>query len=106
MSTQHEREPISGGEHTFPNKRLYPIVQLLLDRGHELVWESRPDVKMGFVPQPDGYRCWVYGEITPEDWAAINEKFALPDSIVYFNGIIRDSLNWVDILGTAWPENP
>lgn len=37
---------------------------------------------------------------TEEDWAAINERFILPDNIVFLGGgVMRDSANRLDIIG-------
>ncbi len=37
--------------------------------------------------------------ITPEDWAALNEKFEIPPTIGYVIGMIRDDATWSDIIG-------
>ncbi len=109
---------IPGG--TFDNaiRHLYPIAQFLRDEaGLRLTWEvpgagPRDDGYLGFVGQPDGWRCFVGGTITPAIWAALNERFVLPRNLVYWpaantttgHGMIRDNDNWVDIVGVADPQ--
>lgn len=96
-------------------EHLYPIAQFLRDEaGLRLTWED-PEASpgtadhLGFVGQPDGWRCFLGGPITPEIWAALNERFVLPRNLVYWpaditstgGGMIRDNDNWVDIIGQA-----
>lgn len=92
-----ERQVIPGGSHEDAIAHLFPIVRLLMERGHPPI---RGDVELGFCPRPDGWECALLNPITAEDWAAVNDRFALPDSIVYHHpNLIRDNANWVDIIG-------
>lgn len=43
--------------------------------------------------------CQLTRTFTEEDWAAINERFVIPDNIVFYHGLIRDNANGVDMLG-------
>jgi hypothetical protein len=92
------RRVIPPGEQERPLDVLAPIVELLIERGHPPI--AFPD-KLGFRPSPSGWVCSLEGAITPEDWAAVNEHFDLPETITYVTGAIRDTANWVDIEGAA-----
>ena len=76
---------------------LVPLVQELLARGNELFTPPKPDD--GFVPFKDGWVCQLVHPITKDDWAALNETFDIPPTIYHFAHMIRDSANWVDIIG-------
>ena len=95
--TGDTREIIPEGEQPlFSYQHLIPIARFLVEeRGH--VPLSRPE-KFGFVKM-NGFRCRLTRRITDEDWAAINQRFALPDTIGYGDGMIRDNLNRMDIEG-------
>lgn len=106
------RQIIPAGTFFIAVPHLYPIAAFLRDTGLRLMRErpnAQPgqDGEMGFIPQPDGWRCLVGGPITPEIWAALNQRFALPPTITYHReavgggGMIRDNANYVDILGIA-----
>jgi hypothetical protein len=88
---------IPGGDQLMNGYRhIDALVDLLLERGHTLVFPQEPH---GLHPSPAGPVCDLYGRITPQDWAAINDEFELPPTLVYEFGIIRDHANWLDIVG-------
>ncbi len=91
------REIIPGGEQPlFSYEHLMPIARFLVEeRGHMPL--TRPE-KYGFV-QRNGFRCLLTRRITDEDWAAINQRFALPNTIGYAYGVIRDNLNSMEFEG-------
>lgn len=103
MSEPHARQVIPAGNHTTLDY-LFPILDLLIERGHPPVSEKADH---GFEPRPHGWECALIGRLTPEDWAATNERFVLPNRITYHPeaeggyGLIRDGANYVDIFG-AW----
>lgn len=80
-------------------RRLYPIVEVLIERGHALV---RPGKQMGFRYTYDGPKCELHGKITAQDWAVVNERCVVPETITY-NGhsCIRDQTNWINIIGVV-----
>jgi hypothetical protein len=97
MSTVPDgRETIPAGEQPEPGyMHMVPIAKFLIEeRGHLPIQK----------PEKYGFRmgdCRLTHSITAEDWAAVNERFVLPDHIGFFSGyIIRDYLNRIDILGT------
>ena len=92
------RQVIPAGVQDRPLKTLEPIVRLLIARGHEPVGEPH---KLGFRPTPGGYVCSLRGALTAADWAAVNEHFELPPTLVFEAGTIRDHANWIDIEGSA-----
>lgn len=96
-STGDSREIIPGGEQPlFSYQHLIPIAKFLIEeRGHMPI--ERPE-KFGFI-HAAGFRCELTRRITDEDWAAINRRFVLPDTIGYGDGLIRDNLNRMDIEG-------
>jgi hypothetical protein len=93
-----EREVIPAGRQPAPGYRhLLPIARLLIeDRGHMAI--DRPE-KFGFRQELDGYECHLTRSITAEDWAAVNERFVLPENVVYIFGLIRDQVNNIDMVG-------
>ncbi len=78
---------------------LVPLVQELVARGNEIITARKP--YDGFEPSKDGWTCWLRNPITPEDWAALNEKFEIPPTIHHFGPAIRDTANWAEIFGGA-----
>jgi hypothetical protein len=86
-----------GGGQQFGYAHLIPIAKLPIERGHHLPLHRRS--KFGFGSRPGRVVCDLSRTITPDDWAAINERFLLPDNIAYYKGLIRDSANGVDFLG-------
>ena len=60
---------------------------------------SPPQPHDGSVLTRDGWECWFVQPITPEDWAALNEKSDIPPTIGYVIGMIRDDAAWSDIIG-------
>jgi hypothetical protein len=96
MSIQSGRETIPAGEQEWGYHHLYPIAQLLIERGHNPIDNKE---KFGFCPTPGGVVCTLTHRFTEEDWAAINERFVLPDNIRWHNGLIRDTANWIDMMG-------
>lgn len=117
MSGAEAREVIPKGTFLNPIRHLYPIAEFLRDAGLRLMREepgTRPnqDGHLGFIPQPDGWRCLVGGPITSELWAALNQRFLIPRTIAFSpgaaggGGMIRDSANWVDIIGMRVPLEP
>ncbi len=96
-STGDPREAIpSGRQPPFSYEHLFPIAKFLIEeRGHLPL--SRPE-EFGFVRR-NGFRSQLTRRITDADWAAINQRFALPDTIGYGDGLIRDNLNRMDIEG-------
>jgi hypothetical protein len=91
------RQVIPAGEHADCLTALRPIAAFLIERGHLPVTE--PDL-LGFTTSPGGWYCALEGALTPDDWAAVQDAFELPPTIVYEAGCIRDHANWVDIQGT------
>lgn len=96
MSTP--REVIPPGTADDPRRRLRPVVQLLVDRGHAPLG---PPERLGWRQTPSGDVCSLQGALTLEDWAAVNERFDLPPTLVFEAGCIRDHANWVDIEGAV-----
>jgi hypothetical protein len=89
------REIIPAGEMPEPGyQNLVPIAKFLIEeRGHLPI--DKPE-KYGFRMGD----CRLTRSITAEDWAAINERFVLPDHVAFMFGyLIRDGLNSIDILG-------
>jgi hypothetical protein len=95
-SDQGTRHIIPGGRVQFAWRNLVPIVQLLMERGHPLIYDNG---NSGFVSTPGRWICSLGRAITADDWEAINERFALPDTIVFVNSVIRDGINKIDIIG-------
>ncbi len=95
--TGDTREIIPGGEQPlFSYRHLIPIARFLIEeRGHLPI--ERPE-KCGFV-LADGFQALLTRRITHEDWAAINERFILPENIGFHGGVIQDNLNSMQILG-------
>ena len=91
------RETIpSGRQPPFSYEHLLPIARFLVEeRGHMPI--EQPE-NFGFVHM-DGFQCRLTRRITDEDWAAIKQRFVLPDTIGYGDGVIRDNLNWMEFLG-------
>ncbi len=58
---------------------------------------SRPE-KFGFV-LGNGMQCRLTHRITSEDWTAVEQRFALPDTINLGDGVIQDSANWMELEG-------
>ncbi|MGQ0467079.1 MAG: hypothetical protein ACT4QG_17400 [Sporichthyaceae bacterium] len=96
-----DREVISGEYQKWPGwHHLKPLIRFLVEeRGHLIL---RPDYEWGVGPRPGGKDCALTRMITDEDWAAINERFVIPDTIGFGAGFIRDSENGVDISGHDW----
>jgi len=92
------REVISGEKQPPPwYTHLLPIAKFLVEeRGHMPIEEPE---EYGFVEGFDGYNCHLTHRITDEDWAAINERFELPKTIGFFQGLLRDNVNGIDIMG-------
>ena len=76
---------------------LVPLVEELVARGNRLATPAKP--YDGFIGSQSGWECQLVDPIRPEDWTALNERFDIPDRIVYVRGLIRDTLNWADIRG-------
>jgi hypothetical protein len=96
------REVIPAGEQPwFSFQHLVPIAKFLIqERGHGTLpkEESVVSFEWGFV-RMNGLRCQLTHRITDEDWAAINERYVMPDNIGYRDGLIRDNVNSIDIEG-------
>ena len=90
------RPVIPEGEQEEVYEHLFPIAALLIERGHVPIENPK---EFGFCINPRDVVCQLTRRITAEDWHAINERFVLPDNIGYIQGIIRDIVNWVDIIG-------
>lgn len=109
MNHNDGRVVVPAGSHEDAIAHLFPIVDLLIERGLQPVDEV---MDHGFRPAPDGWRCPLLGVITPQDWEAVNDHFALPSSIAFMpwawggGGMIRDSANYVDIIGARDPLQP
>lgn len=99
--TRHRetREVVPAGEQESGFRHMIPIARLLIERGHPPIDE---DSTFGFNPSPAGMVCALGRMFSSADWDAINERFVIPDNIVYFHGLIRDNTNWVDMMG--WDE--
>lgn len=91
-----DREVIPAGEQEFFFEHLFPIARFLIQRGH-LPIEDRRDY--GFGGTGGGVVCALTHGLTDEDWAAVNERFVLPDNICFIYRVIRDSANHNDIQG-------
>ncbi len=76
---------------------LVPLVRELVARGNRLATPAKP--YDGFIGSQSGWECQLVDPIRPEDWAALNETFEIPDTIIYLRGLIRDTVSWVDIRG-------
>jgi hypothetical protein len=78
------REVIPSGRQPFLSfQHLVPIARFLIEeRGHGFMPKDETLVtfEWGFV-RLNGLRCRVTHRVTDEDWAAINERFVLPDTI-------------------------
>jgi hypothetical protein len=101
-SINDNREVIPAGEQPFWTwDHLIPIAKFLVqERGHGLLPKD-PTITSydwGFM-QFNGLRCQVTRRITDDDWAAINERFVMPDNIGYGDNLIRDNINYIDIEG-------
>ena len=96
-----EREIIPAGEQPAPwFLHLRPITRFLItERGHMPIEEVEDPEDWGFTQEMDGFECHLTHGITPEDWAAINERFVIPANVVYMFGLIRDQDNNIDIVG-------
>jgi hypothetical protein len=92
-----DRRVIPPGKQPRAYRHLFPIAQLLIERGHNPI--DCPD-KFGFCPTQGGMVCTLTHRFTQEDWNAINERFVVPDNIRWFNGLIRDTANHIDMMGT------
>lgn len=96
------REVIPDGKQPlFSYRHLVPVAKFLIEeRGHYPFPPSRSVVSFewGFR-RLNGLRCQLTRWITQDDWAAINERFVVPDTIGYNGGIIQDNLNYVYIEG-------
>jgi hypothetical protein len=93
------REIIPAGKQPAPwYHHLEPIAKFLIEeRGHLPI--HKPE-KHGFHMADDGIECHLTRSITAEDWAAINERFVIPDNIGFMFGyLIRDGVNGIDMLG-------
>ncbi|MGQ0463854.1 MAG: hypothetical protein ACT4QG_00895 [Sporichthyaceae bacterium] len=100
-STNDDREVIPGGRQKWPGwQHLKPLIRFLVEeRGHLIMDWDEP---WGVVPRAGGQDCALTRMITDEDWALLNERFVLPETIGYGAGFIRDSRNGVDISGYDW----
>jgi hypothetical protein len=87
---------IPEGRQRFTWEHLIPIAQLLIERGHVPITKKQ---KFGFSSTPGGVECRLTRAFTLDDWDAINERFVVPDNLVYFRGLIRDNANKVDMIG-------
>jgi hypothetical protein len=98
VTDQAEGEVIPAGEQPAPwYKHLLPIAKFLIEeRGHMAI--EKPE-KYGYVYGLGGGRFRFTRRITDEDWAAINERFVMPNNIGFFHGLIRDNDNHVDMMG-------
>jgi hypothetical protein len=98
MTEQSEREVIPAGEQPGAGYRhLFPIARFLIEeRGHMPL--ENPD-RYGYVYGLGGGRFWFTRRITDEDWAALNERFVIPDNIGFFHGLMRDNDNHLDMMG-------
>ena len=54
---------------------LVPLLVALVEAGNEVRWQSD---HFGFLPQPDGWYCEL---VEPIDFALLESRFALPESI-------------------------
>lgn len=95
--SESARVVIPGGEQPpFTFVHLYPIARFLIEeRGHMPL--AHPE-RFGFVHM-HGFQCRLARRITDDDWAAIRQRFVLPDTIGYHGGIIQDNLNRMQFIG-------
>jgi hypothetical protein len=91
--TGDTREIIPAGRADFITNQtrfFAPVLTFLIERGH--------------VPL-DGDEHMLGGDtsltriISPVDWAAVNDRFAIPDNLTYLDGMIRDNANRFDVDG-------
>lgn len=78
-----------------PYERLVPLVEALVAHGNELVYDNGD---RGFIPQPDGYSCFLAKRI---DFALLAEQFQLPDDLVLQpdQDTLHDWATWVSVYG-------
>lgn len=93
---QDQREPLPAPNRQFGYRHMYPIAKVLIERGH-LPIDYRD--KYGFCPSGMGRRCHLTHALTDEDWAAVTDRYILPENIVWRFGIIKDHQNRVQIQG-------
>ena len=58
-----------------PYERLVPLVEALVAAGNRLRYENGD---RGFIPQPDGYNCFL---AEPIDFDLLRSTFELPDDL-------------------------
>src|SRR3954454_206829 len=89
---------IPAGEQPGPGySHLFPIAKFLIEeRGHMAI--ENPD-RYGYIYGLDGAKFELTRRITDEDWAALNERFVMPDNIGFFHGLMRDNDNHIDMMG-------
>jgi hypothetical protein len=95
-----EKRVVPGGRQVFSTIHLEPVVEFLMTRGHLPIHDPED---LGFLISTGGAVCQLTNRITPEDWEAINDEFQLPGNVKYWDGVIRDALNRVDIVGFDQP---
>lgn len=93
---QEAREVVPAGKRNPSWHHMVPIAKFLIERGHPPINYAE---RSGFAPTQQGMKCRLGYWITDEEWAEINEVFVIPANIKYFDGMIRDSVNRVDIIG-------
>ncbi|MGQ0466220.1 MAG: hypothetical protein ACT4QG_12955 [Sporichthyaceae bacterium] len=90
------REELSAPNRKFGYRHMIPIVQLLMRRGHLPIgsWD-----RYGFVPGGSLITCHLTYPLTEDDWAAVVERFVIPENIIWWNNVIRDQVNRLQIQG-------
>lgn len=89
-------EVVPAGKQNPSWHHMVPIANFLIQRGHPPINYTE---RSGFTGTMQGMKCRLGYWITDEDWTEVNEAFVIPSNIRYFEGMIRDSLNRVDIIG-------
>lgn len=93
---QDQREELPPPPYQFGYRHLIPIVKVLMQRGHLPIDER---ARYGFCPGQGMTKCHLTHPLTEEDWAAVTERFVIPEHIVWWNNVIRDQENGVQIQG-------
>ncbi len=105
----HRSQEIPAGPAVDPVGHIQPILDFLDENALPVMTKKigagiDPDSARGFKPFLGRKQCIVGGVITPEIWAALNERLGLPRTITFTTknepcGAILDEVNLVEIVG-------
>jgi hypothetical protein len=90
------REVVPPGKMNPSWHHMVPIANFLIERGHPPINYAE---RSGFTGTRYGMKCRLGYWISEADCVAINEAFVVPPNIQYYQGLIRDNVNRVDITG-------